>query len=264
MSSRRPLVLLHGFGCSPAVWTDVLPLLEGDVVVSTYDGHRGGRSPADPKQITVADLVDGVARDLDDAGITHAHLVGNSLGGWIALQLATRGYAASVTCLAPAGGWRPGSAFEASLLTKFVVAHWVCQRHTKNPASGTVAGRLLLRSMVHRPDRVRAPSLDRLLGDIGECEVIGSQLLRQRGRNFTEPVRVRVPVTIAWPEHDHVLGRPKARARFRQLVPDAEIVTLPDAGHLPMLDRPSEVAALINGCVRDYDGTSQPNAKGAR
>ena len=45
---------------------------------------------------------------MDDAGFATAHLVGNSLGGYVALQLAARGRARSVVALAPAGGWAPG------------------------------------------------------------------------------------------------------------------------------------------------------------
>jgi pimeloyl-ACP methyl ester carboxylesterase len=41
---------------------------------------------------------------MDEAGIGRAHLVGNSLGGFVALQLAARGRAESVVALAPAGG----------------------------------------------------------------------------------------------------------------------------------------------------------------
>ena len=45
---------------------------------------------------------------MDDAGFETAHIVGNSLGGYMALQLAARGRARSVVALAPAGGWAKG------------------------------------------------------------------------------------------------------------------------------------------------------------
>ena len=53
---------------------------------------------------------------MDAAGFATAHLVGNSLGGHVALQLAARGRADTVVALAPAGGWAPGDgSFRASL-----------------------------------------------------------------------------------------------------------------------------------------------------
>ena len=45
---------------------------------------------------------------MDDAGFETAHVAGNSLGGYVALQLAARGRARSVVALAPAGGWAEG------------------------------------------------------------------------------------------------------------------------------------------------------------
>ena len=53
-------------------------------------------------------LADAVERAMDEAGFETAHVAGNSLGGYVALQLAARGRARSVVALAPAGGWAPG------------------------------------------------------------------------------------------------------------------------------------------------------------
>ena len=50
-------------------------------------------------------LADAVERALDEAGFERAHIAGNSLGGYVALQLAARGRAETVVALAPAGGW---------------------------------------------------------------------------------------------------------------------------------------------------------------
>src|SRR5437660_767860 len=44
----------------------------------------------------------------DEAGLDTAHIAGNSLGAFVALQLAARGRARSVVALAPAGGWAEG------------------------------------------------------------------------------------------------------------------------------------------------------------
>src|SRR5436305_9433606 len=53
---------------------------------------------------------------MDEAGLDTAHLAGNSLGGYVALQLATRGRARSVVAFAPAGGWARGDhSFEETL-----------------------------------------------------------------------------------------------------------------------------------------------------
>src|SRR3954451_18599286 len=96
--SAEPLVLLHGLGGTWRVWLPVLGQLESHhrVFAPTLPGHAG----ADPlplgSAVSVAALVDALEAQLDDQGIHRAHIVGNSLGGWLALELARRGRARSV------------------------------------------------------------------------------------------------------------------------------------------------------------------------
>jgi len=106
--SGEPLVCLHGFMETWRSWELVLPALERehDVLAPTLPGHAGGA----PLAGAISDAVfpDAVERAMDEAGFETAHIVGNSLGGFVALQLAERGRARSVVALAPAGGWAPG------------------------------------------------------------------------------------------------------------------------------------------------------------
>jgi pimeloyl-ACP methyl ester carboxylesterase len=101
-------VCLHGFIDTWRTWELVLPALEAhhDVLALTLAGHAGGPEIEGP--ISDAVLADEVERAMDAAGLQTAHLVGNSLGGYVALQLAARGRARTVVALAPAGGWAQG------------------------------------------------------------------------------------------------------------------------------------------------------------
>ena len=85
----------------------MLPALERehDVLAVTLAGHAGG--PPLPDPISDSAMVDAVEAAMEEAGMATAHLVGSSLGGYLALQLASRGRARSVVALAPAGGWAP-------------------------------------------------------------------------------------------------------------------------------------------------------------
>ncbi len=102
------MVCLHGFTDTWRTWDLVLPDLERehDVLAPTLPGHAGG--PPIDGEITDALLADAVEQAMDEAGFESAHIVGNSLGGYVALQLAARGRAESVVALAPAGGWAEG------------------------------------------------------------------------------------------------------------------------------------------------------------
>src|SRR5947209_797061 len=105
--SGEPLVLLHGINGSWRVWRPVLAALEveHDVFAPTLPGHLSG-PPLDPGlTVSIDALADGLERILDAAEIDTAHFAGNSLGGWLAIELARRGRARSVVALSPAGGW---------------------------------------------------------------------------------------------------------------------------------------------------------------
>src|SRR5881628_3218171 len=103
-----PFVCLHGFLDTWRMWELVLPALERrhDVLAPTLAGHAGG--PPLDGTLTDGTLADAIERAMDEAGFATAHLVGNSLGGYVAFQLAARGRARSVVALAPAGGWASG------------------------------------------------------------------------------------------------------------------------------------------------------------
>lgn len=119
--SGEPLVLLHGFTNTWRVWLPVMPELESrfDVFAPTLGGHCGADPWRDGVEPTIAALADAAEAELDSAGIQTAHVAGNSLGGWLALELAKRGRALSVVALAPAGGWTKGDEREERRLTGF-------------------------------------------------------------------------------------------------------------------------------------------------
>jgi pimeloyl-ACP methyl ester carboxylesterase len=115
------MVCLHGFLETWRTWELVLPALERrhDVLAPTLAGHAGG--PPLAGQSGTAAVADAVERGMDEAGFETAHLIGNSLGGHVALRLAARGRARTVVALAPAGGWSDDSSrdllrFQATLV----------------------------------------------------------------------------------------------------------------------------------------------------
>jgi pimeloyl-ACP methyl ester carboxylesterase len=104
----EPLVLLHGVGSSAAAWDPVMSLLRASHHVLAMDLPGFGDAPPLPigQRASIPAHADVVARRLDAEGIRSAHVVGNSSGGWLALELARRGRGRSVVALSPAGMWR--------------------------------------------------------------------------------------------------------------------------------------------------------------
>ena len=244
----EPLVLLHGAAMSWRAWRPLLRELERhhDVYVPTMAGHRGGLPLASGAQASVAALVDALCDELDEAGIGTAHVAGNSLGGWVALELARRGRARSVVALSPAGGW--SRAFELQrLLWLFRVGLAMGSTGlTRRMARIDSLRRLLLWPAMQHGERVPASELDEMLDDLAGCGILDELLRRAAshgplGRLADTPC----PVRIAWSEHDHVVPWRWYGIPFRTAVPGAEFVRLPAVGHVPMWDDPELVSSVI-------------------
>jgi pimeloyl-ACP methyl ester carboxylesterase len=231
----------------------MLPALERhhDVLALTLAGHAGG--PPIQGEITDQTLADAVERTMDEAGMpATAHLVGNSLGGWVALQLAARGRARTVVALAPAGGWAPGDhSYKQVLrlqrnlvaLAKATAPH--AHRFLETAEGRRRATRLITVNHEHIPAELLA---HQALGVAGCTE--GARLVDYA---ITQPWdldadRIACPVRVVWGAEDQLLPWPSAAARFRsEWLPHADWVELDDVGHCPQLDVPVEAAELILG-----------------
>ena len=118
------MLLLHPFLLSQTVWEKVARQLADtgryEVFAPTMAGHHGGPR-AGTWFLSSAVLADHVERQLDELGWETAHIVGNSLGGWVAFELERRGRARSVIGIAPAGGWTRWSPAKFEVIAKFIL-----------------------------------------------------------------------------------------------------------------------------------------------
>lgn len=153
----EPMVLLHGFGNTWGAWTPILPALEARhaVFAPTAPGHHGGPPFADGEPPSAAAMVEFVEGQMDAEGIDRAHLVGNSMGAWLSLELALRGRALSVVGLNPAGGFERDSR-EAHAVVRFIRRNMILLRIVR-PWLGMIARRAPLRVIAYR-DLVAHPS----------------------------------------------------------------------------------------------------------
>ena len=250
MSAREPLLLIHGFVDSARTWDPLVGLLEPhhEVVAPSLLGHRGG--PSVPEELTegaTRAMVDDLERVLDEAGHETAHLVGNSLGGWLALELAARGRARTVTALSPGHGWE-GDAAPRSVVMVFRSTRWLA------PIGGRIAHKLAVRprlrkialnNFIAHPERVPPATAYELIRAGGECDIFDLYTEDVFAGAHRWDLEVDVPVRIAWGRKDRTLPFKTCSPHFRELLPDAEWVELPDCGHLPQHDDPQLVARTI-------------------
>jgi pimeloyl-ACP methyl ester carboxylesterase len=252
---REQLVLIHGFSSTGKIWEPVLDLLrrEHDVLAINLAGHVGGPEIPDGTEVSLGALVDAVERDMDEAGLQTAHLVGNSLGGWIALELAGRGRAQSVVGIAPAGGWEAGTREEKRLRTLFERNHKLSTRllpRLDNLMRRPRLRRLLLWQVVAHGDRIPAAAAAQILRDSVGCpvyfELMDAIMRDGPPRSFDG---VAVPVLLVWGTRDRILPAKRYSERLRRMVPDAEWVELKGLGHAPMSDDPELVVRTISEFV---------------
>ena len=106
--SGEPLVLIHGMGSAATAWKPIIPKLSDKFEVITVDLPGHGQTPLDKSRpMDPESLSKLVLQNLSELGITRFHLVGNSLGGWISLEIAAANpdRVITLTGLAPAGLW---------------------------------------------------------------------------------------------------------------------------------------------------------------
>jgi pimeloyl-ACP methyl ester carboxylesterase len=222
------IVCLHGFADSPHTWDLVRPMLEREheVLAPALPGHWGGpplnatAGAAAPPDPPAYDLAAAVEAAMDEAGVETAHIVGNSLGGYLALVLATRGRALSVVALAPAGGADHTETLEMQ-------------------ERGVLLSEITTRPLP--PDVVAY-----LTAGVRNCD---AEPLIEHARRHGWPLdaaKVRCPVRVLWGLEDKLLPWPHAAERYRRSL-DAEWIELDGVGHAPQLDVPLETAQLILG-----------------
>jgi pimeloyl-ACP methyl ester carboxylesterase len=249
--SGSPLVCLHGFTDTWRSWELVLPELEchHEVLAPTLLGHAGGP----PLEGEVSDVLipDAIEHAMDEAGFETAHIVGNSLGGFVALQLAARGRAKSVVAFAPAGGWAKGDesfketlAFQARMHDQLKAA----APHAEALVASTEGRRRTTQLIITNFKHIPAELLAHQIRGVASCDAVPLIEYAIREGYSLQAEKITCPVRIAWGTDDKLLPWPSAATRFRNdWLPHADWVQLDGAGHCPQLDIPLETAQLILG-----------------
>lgn len=187
------------------------------------------------------------------------HIAGNSLGGWVGIELARRGRAHSLVLFSPAGAWRSQRSIElraAWVRLSFDALSRYASRADAMVAN-TVLRRFLLAGQVAHPDRVPPEELAAVIRASSLAPVV-APLLRELPLRQVQPLPVDrdYPVRLVWGDRDLVLPFNGFGAAMLERLPGAELIHLPGAGHVPMSDDPVTVAKLILDVTRAVDNAS--------
>lgn len=244
---REPLLLIHGLGASTRVWDPVVGLLEAEREVVVLDMPGFGAAPGlpDGDAPTPANLAAAMHAACEERGIECPHVAGNSLGGWVGLEMGRAGWAASVTAISPAGLWRaPLGPRRRDVRALARRARPLVSLALRVPA----VRRRMLATFAARPERIPADAgRELVLGWIDSNGYDGAN--REMRTHLFDPDGYPgdVPVTIAWGELDRLVGPPKPARRPAGTC----FLVLPGVGHTPTWDDPELIAAtLLEGSAR--------------
>lgn len=265
LGTGEPILLLHPFLCSQDVWRTVAGQLADtgryEVFAPTMAGHRGG-PPTNTMFLDSGVLADDVERRLDELGWPTAHIVGNSLGGWVAFELERRGRARTVTAIAPAGGWTRYSPGKFQVVGKFILG---------GPAllfARLLGPRILNLPFVRRlatlpisgpADGPTTPDLLAVIDDATHCPAYLQMLLKSLlAPGLLELAKSHAPVHLVTCEYDRVVPHRRFSRHFVDNLPATSAVTrLNDVGHIPMLEAPGRVTEVITDFVDQHIAPSR-------
>jgi pimeloyl-ACP methyl ester carboxylesterase len=259
LGSGEPILLLHPFMMSQNVWHDVAPQLADtgryEVFAPTMLGHNG--APRGPFFLDSGSLADYVEYQLDELGWETAHIVGNSLGGWVTFELERRGRARSLTAIAPAGGWTRYTPAKFEIVFKFLfglplwlLTRWLGPRVLSLPFS---------RHLAYLPIAASAKGLSEtdlidIIDDVAHCpayyRLLAKSLLLP---GLLELAETRTPTHLVICEKDRVLPAPRFSRHFTAHLPrSTRVTTLDGVGHIPMFEAPRRISDLILEFVDQY------------
>ncbi|WP_433251264.1 alpha/beta fold hydrolase [Streptosporangium sp. CA-135522] len=239
------LVLLHGIGHHWQAWLPVLDRLaaERDVIAVDFPGF--GVSPPLPPgtPYTAETLADAIESFCAMLGLHEPHVAGNSLGGYVALELASRGAVRTATALSPAGFWsRSELVYARAALRATRAAARSMPPERAAAVAGSPLGRMATAGMmVAHPARLSAEALLAATQALADAPGFDDTL-----DSFTwmmPPAPPKAPITIAWGEHDRLLLRRQAVRAARWS--GQRVKLLKGCGHLPMSDDPELVAGVL-------------------
>jgi 2-hydroxy-6-oxo-6-(2'-carboxyphenyl)-hexa-2,4-dienoate hydrolase len=260
----EPVILLHGISGHAETWVRTVTGLAADFRVHALDMLGHGLTEKPQIDYSVEALGEHVLGFLDAIGARSAHLVGQSLGGWVAAWLAVHHpeRVASLTSVTGAGLQLPGDGAELTARIGRQVGD-ATRRALDQPTRAKVRTRL--EWLMHDP------------------AVVTDELVETRFRMYTRPdfaavanrlvdaftarprpeemltaealARISSPTLILWTRQNPTMPW-EVGERASRIVPGAAWYLMEDAGHWPQYEKPQEFLRVVGGFLRSVAGRS--------
>jgi len=252
----EPLLLLHGIGSTRDDFSGLFPRLaeEFDVLSVDLPGHGQSRLRVWPP--TVAALTDEVEADLDARGLDRVHVLGNSLGGRIGIELAVRHRTRSLVALSPNGLGLPAERVHQGILMATARTLTRTLRPLIGPLASSSSGRAtLLAGLRARPWEASETEALAVRGGFADSAGFWSMLWWAVLQDVPAGLdRIDCPVTLAQGAAD-VVGAGQT-PRYLPLIPGSRFQLLPGAGHAPQSDATDAILDLVRRTTALADAAS--------
>jgi 3-oxoadipate enol-lactonase len=250
LGCRKPwLVLIQGLGFDRSGWTPVVSLLRRRFRLVLIDNRGSGRSTTPDRAFTVADMAADVAAVLEASRIARAHVLGASLGGMVAQELAIehpqRVDRLVLACTTP--GWPYG----------YPMPRASVQRMTAAASAPVEAAQRSLVENALSPDTIRErPELvERIVRNqkARPADPAAWQALASAGATYSGGMRqsrIRAPTLIMFGDADAVVD-PRNSKLLAGRIPDSQVIVFPGLGHLFFWEDPAQFAQAVTSFLSD-------------
>jgi len=247
--SGPPLLLIHGLGYARWGWEPVLPGLAERFDIVLFDNRGIGESDAPPGPYSVVEMAADAVQVLDEAGIERAHVVGTSLGGMIAQELALthaeRVDRLVLACTTPGGPKaHPMPQVTVALMAEAATLEpaVALRRFIENalaPASVAAHPELVDRIMAHRLATAQQPA--------------AWAAQASAGATFDAYDRLGALAAPTLVQHggEDVVVDPQNADLLVELLPDARIERFSGTGHLFFWEEPERFVASVSAFLED-------------
>lgn len=268
-TAAEPALYVHGLGGSSTNWADLATLLSDRLDGAAVDLPGFGRSdPAPPRGYSVPRLAAFVARIVEELGRGPVHLVGNSLGGAVCVQLAAArpDLLRTLTLISPAmPDLRPRRGSDAVLPLLLL------------PGANRIAERRLAAMDPERraqsvvdlcfadPSRLPPERLAQAVAEVRERSelpwamdaftrslrgLVAAYLVPTSRSLWAKAGQIRVPTLVVWGSEDRLVSVALA-ARTAAAAPGARLLVLDGVGHTAQLEAPEPVAQAMRALLDD-------------
>jgi len=245
----EPLLLIHGLGYARWGWEPVLPGLAERFDVISFDNRGIGESAAPPGPYTVEEMAADAVQVLDEAGVDRAHVVGTSLGGMVAIELALsypeRVDGLVLACTTPGGP-------NAHPMPKRTVALVALAATLEPPVAlrRFVENALAPATPERRPELVEEILAHRLAAPQDPVAWVAQASAGATFDRYECLAEIEAPTLVQAGTEDVVVD-PRNSELLEQHLPDARLELHPGTGHLFFWEEPERFVASVTRFLED-------------